>query len=162
MSDGLPSDEQLRRIERGVQRRIRGRRLVAQRIAGTLVAVLLVAGGIALVRPVLTSTGSASSAGGSSGGGSVATVAVTCHGPGGATTVKAAEAGLPATALAACTAAVEPAAASARPHALQGRTPPTPSPSPTQVLCRTSSGALHVYLGGAATCTAHAMVRVRG
>ena len=162
MSDGLPSDEQLRRIERGVQQRIRGRRLVAQRVAGTLVAVLLVAGGIALVRPVLgTSGGSASSAGGSTGEHSSAIVAVTCHGPGGATTVEAAEAGLPATALAACATTPEPAAASARPHALQGRTP-TPSASLAQVLCRTSSGALHVYLGGAATCAQHAMVRVRG
>ena len=32
MSDGLPSDEQLRRIERGVEQRIRGRRLAVQRI----------------------------------------------------------------------------------------------------------------------------------
>jgi len=160
MSDGLPSDEQLRRIEHGVQQRIRGRRLAAQRLAGTLVAVLLVVGGIALVRPVLTSAGSASSAGGSSGGGSIATVAVICHGPGGATTVQAAEAGLPSTAFDAC-AATGRAAASARPHALQGRTP-TPSAASAPVLCRASSGALHVYLGGAATCTEHAMTRVRG
>ena len=159
MSDGLPSDEQLRRIERGVQQRIRGRRLVGQRIAGTLVAVLLVAGGIALVRPVLATSGAASSsAGGSTGGGSSATVVVTCHGPGGATTVRAAEAGLPATALAACAATT---GKGARPNALQGRTP-IPSPSPAQVLCRAPSGDLHVYLGGAATCAAHAMTRVRG
>lgn len=161
MSDGLPSDEQLRRIEHGVQRRIRGRRLAAQRVAGALVAVLLVAGGIALVRPMLTSTGSASSAGGSSGGGSVAAVAVVCHGAGGTTTVKAAQAGLPGSAFAACAAAPEKDAATARPNALQGRTP-TASAVAAHVLCRTSSGDLHVYVGGAATCAAHAMSRVRG
>lgn len=160
MSDGLPSDDQLRRIERGVQRRIRGRRLAAQRVAGTLVAVLLVAGGIALVRPVLTSTGSASSAGGSNGGHSVAAVAVVCHGPEGATTVEAAESGLPASAFEACATTTEHAAATARPNALQGRTP-SPSASPAQVLCRASSGELHVYPGGPPTCAAHGMARVR-
>ena len=161
MSDGLPSDEQLRRIERGVQQRIRGRRLVAQRVAGALVAVLLVAGGIALVRPVLgTATGASSSSGGS-GGNTAASVVVVCHGAGGATTVRVPPSGLPGSAFTACAVTSEATAASARPNALQGRTP-TPSPSPAQVLCRASSGELHVYPGGAATCAAHAMTRVHG
>ena len=161
MSDGLPSDDQLRRIERGVQQRIRGRRLAVQRVAGTLVAVLLVVGGITLVRPVLATSGSASSAGDSTAERSSAAVVVVCHGERGATHVEVPEAGLPAAAFAACSATTGRRAASAQPNALEGRTP-TPSASSAQVLCRTSSGALHVYLGGAATCAEHAMTRVRG
>jgi hypothetical protein len=161
MSDGLPSDEQLRRIERGVEQRIRGRRLAVQRITGTVVALLLVAGGVALVRPQLSSSGSASSADGASGGGSSALVVVICHAPGGARTVRASSTDLPASAIAACSAVPAEGGASARPNALEGRTA-TPTPAPTPVLCRASSGALHVYPGGARSCAAHAMTRVRG
>ncbi|GAA4734557.1 hypothetical protein GCM10025783_00190 [Amnibacterium soli] len=162
MSDGLPSDEQLRRIERGVQQRIRGRRLAAQRVAGALVAVLLVVGGIALVRPVLGTAGGAASSSGGSGGfvSGSAVVAVVCHGATGATVVKASEAGLPASALDACAAAGS-RLSTARPRALQEEAP-SPSASPAAVLCRTAEGGLHVYPGGAATCAAHAMTRVRG
>jgi hypothetical protein len=161
MSDGLPSDEQLRRIERGVQQRIRGRRIAVQRIAGTFVALLLLVGGVALVRPLVSSSGSAASAGGSAGGGSSALVAVVCHGPAGVRIVRASPADLPASAIAACSAVPAKGAASARPNALDGRTA-TSAPARTPVLCRTPSGTLHVYPGGARTCAEHAMTRVRG
>lgn len=158
MSDGLPSEEQLRRIERGVQQRIRGRRIAVQRIAGAFVALLLVVGGVALLRPVLSSFGSATSSGSSSGGGSSGLVVVVCHGPGGARTVRASSADLPASAIVACSGVPTKEAASARPD----RRLATPAPTSTSVLCRAPSGALHVYTGGARTCAAHAMTRVGG
>lgn len=155
MNDDLPTPERLGRIERGVQRRIDRRRQVAQQIAGASVAVLLVVGGVALVRPLLVSSsgGSASSGGGASAAGSSAedTRTVLCHDASGTRTVQA-RGDLPAAALAACAPAVGgPRASSARP----GNLPATPSPSPTSVLCESSKGTLEVYLGDAATCATH-------
>jgi hypothetical protein len=154
MSDGLPTDEQLRRIERGVQRRIDTRRRIAQRVAGTAVAVLLLAGGIALIGP-LTSISTSGAAGGSSGsrGSVAATEPVTCHDGGTTTRVSAARDGLPGSAVRACTQPAQAADASRRPSADQesGARP---------VLCRAPSGALHVYLAGG--CAEHDMTRVEG
>jgi hypothetical protein len=153
MTDDLPTDERLRRIERGVHQRIDRRRRLARRIAGASVAVVLVAGGIALVRPQLaTTSGASSAAGGSAEGTSAGTVTVLCHRGAAVTPVQAERRGLPASALAACTTAQGATAASARPRPLDGR---TPSPAPTPVLCASPSGVLHVYLGSATTCAAH-------
>lgn len=70
MSDGLPTDEQLRRIERGVLDRIDTRRRIARGIAGTTAGVVLLAGGIALLVPLAQSSGSGGST--AAGGGSAA------------------------------------------------------------------------------------------
>jgi hypothetical protein len=83
------------------------------------------------------------------------------------TTVRASPSDLPASAIDACAAATARQASTARPNALEGRTPATPaspsaSPFGGQVLCRASSGELHLWPGGAETCAAHAMTRVRG
>ena len=162
MSDDLPTDERLRRIERGVQRRIDGRRQVAQRIAGASVAVVLVVGGFALVRPLLSITGTASSstaggdAQGTSAGDSTASEAaasgtVRCHDGATTRTVPVGAGDQPAAAIAACIAAARRAATAAQPED-RG---PTPVPSPSAVVCESSTGVLHVSLGDAAACATH-------
>lgn len=163
MSDRLPTDEQLRRIQRGVHRRIGLRRRVAQRVAGGGVAVLLVVGGFALLRPVVgtTASGSGSAARSSSGFTSDAAPldgaqAVRCH-DGAPTTVAVDPSGLPTSALVACSAAQRRAATAAGRDADARATPP-PSPSGA-VLCRASDGALSVWPGGPATCRVHGLRR---
>jgi hypothetical protein len=159
MSDGLPSDEQLRRIERGVQRRIDLRRRLAQRIAGGGVAVLLVVGGFALLRPTMgTSAGAGSTSGrfsGADSGGAAAPAealqAVRCHGAV-ATTVSVDPARLPTSALIACAAAERRQVAAAT----DGGDVATPRPSASgAVLCRAADGALSVWAGS--SCTVHGL-----
>ena len=86
MSDGLPTEEQLRRMEQRVMARIRRRAELPKRIAGgTAAAALLVGGLFLLPRLGLSSGGSAGGGGGgstgqsaASGSGSLALVAY-CH-----------------------------------------------------------------------------------
>ena len=153
MSDGLPSDEQLRRIERGVRRRIERRGRVARQVAGASAAVLVVAGGIALLAPIARTAGSASSAGGS-GDGAQAPGVVVCHDGARTTRAEVPAGALPGGARAACARALRalPEAASGS----DGR--PSPSPSPSAALCETARGVLHVYLDGSA-CGAHGMTQ---
>jgi len=139
---------------------------VAQRIAGASVAVVLVVGGIALVRPVLSFSGGASgsSAQGTSAGDTSAerTTTVICHDASGTTQVPAVRAGLPASALAACSAAIAAAATAApstRPNAVEGR---TPTPTPTPLLCESPAGVLHVYVAGSGSCEAHDLLPYGG
>ena len=163
MSDGLPTDEQLRRIERGVQRRIDRRREMAHRVTGTAAAVVLLGGGFALALPFALghgSAGSASSAGGSAGSAAPAQ-AVLCHASSGVdspTTRVEAAPGAPAEAIAAaCGPAVEfqsgsgrmptatsPAASAAAPGAVSP-TSDRPSAGPPAVVCRAADGVLHVF-----------------
>jgi hypothetical protein len=160
MSDDLPDDERVRRIERGVQRRIDGRRRIAQRIAGASVAVLLVAGGFALLRPVVSlSSGAGGSA--SSAEGTSRVVRVTCHSAAGTERVAAEEDGLPASAIRACTAALGGEVSGTKAGAQGAGGAPSATPS-APLLCRTTSGALHVYLGTAATCVSHDMTPAPG
>lgn len=159
MSDGLPTDDQLRRIERGVQRRIDLRRRAARRaagVAGAALAVALLGGGLVLVRPVLVGTSSGSAA--SSGKGAPASdrVAVVCHGTP-TRSVEVERSGLPAAALHAC-AAAGPGAGGASRAAGAGA---SPAPSPASVLCRAADGRLHVY-PGAAACSGHGMTPFPG
>jgi hypothetical protein len=163
MSDGLPTGEQLRRIERGVRQRIDRRRTIARRVAGASAAVLLVTGGIALVRPSLSmSGGSSASSGQDTGAGGTSaerSQAVICHTPTTTTKARAARDDLPASAFAACSAALATAVPSTRPNALEA---PSPTTAPTAVLCESTSGLLHVYLGDARPCAAHDLRPVEG
>jgi hypothetical protein len=159
MNDELPTGERLGRIERGVQRRIDARRQLARRVAGGAVVLLVVAGGVALIRPLsgtLTSSGASGSSAREPEYGPAASAAgapVRCHGEVDRT-VTADPAGLPASALAAC-ARVERGASTS---ALEGGgATPTPSPSPAAALCRSKDGSLHVYSGPASACAAHGM-----
>jgi hypothetical protein len=71
MNDGLPDEEQLRRIEQGVMTRIRRRAELPKRIAtGVAVAAVFAGGAFLLPRLWLSSAGSGSSSG--AGGGSAA------------------------------------------------------------------------------------------
>ncbi len=81
MSDGLPTDDQLRRIERGVQRRIDLRRTVAHRVVGSAAAVALIGGGFALLVPLGLSSGASggSAAAGGTAASARAAVQVVCH-----------------------------------------------------------------------------------
>ena len=79
MTDGLPTDEQLRRIERGVQRRIDLRRAVARRVAGTTAAVALLGGGFALLVPLAMGSGSSGGSAAAPAAGSAASQPVECH-----------------------------------------------------------------------------------
>ncbi|GAA2752212.1 hypothetical protein [Amnibacterium kyonggiense] len=157
MSDGLPTDEQLRRIERGVRQRIDRRRRTAQRIAQASVAVVLIAGGFALLRPTLGVLGTSS--GGSAASGArpaSALVPVVCHHGASTATVRADPKDLPASALQACAAEEArfgPQVADRGPSPV----PPSPSTSPrAAVLCRTADGDLHVWADGT-TCRSHGM-----
>jgi hypothetical protein len=165
MSDDLPTEEQLRRIERGVQRRIDARRATTQqvvrRVAGGIAAVLLIGGGFALLRPLGVGTATSSSSGGSAARpSSTEIVAVRCHDGRTTTEVRVARTGLPAAAVQACAAAAF--TAGAQPDTASGTSAtPTPTPRPS-ALCRAEDGALHVYVGAAAVCAAHGMTAYRG
>jgi len=148
MSDGLPTDEQLARIERGVRSRIDRRARVARRVAGASAAVLVVAGGVALLLPLRIG---GFTTGTSAGGGSSAarTVAVVCH-DGGVVRARAAEAGLPGTAIAACERALgrpAPAGASAAADGASGA-PSALRTAPVPRVCTTEAGVVHVWLDG--------------
>ena len=157
MSDDLPTEERLGRIERGVQRRIDARRVSAQRVvrgvSGGAVAVLLVVGGFALIRPSISSP---SGAAGASSGRSAASalVPVRCHDGATTTTTRAARAGLPASAIAACTTVRFSANSAPEVQGASGAPRPVPTP-PSSVLCRAEDGALQVYFGGTASCATH-------
>jgi hypothetical protein len=153
MNDELPTDERVRRIERGVARRIGARRVVAQRIAVAAVAVVVVGGGFALIRP-MSSGGSATSAAGSAASAAPSTaLAVECHGDR-TVTARVDPTGLPASALVAC-ARAEHGSAPAEQHAAGGTgASATPAPS---TLCETVHGALHVYPGPPSMCATHGM-----
>ncbi|MGT2426254.1 hypothetical protein [Amnibacterium kyonggiense] len=157
MNDGLPTEEQLRRIERGVQRRIDRRRRTALRAAQAAVAVVLVVGGFALLRPTggAPTTSSAGSGAAAASATGAPLVSVVCHGAR-TTTVRADAAGLPASALAACDAAV----ARFGPLAADGGSGASPAPHPsvpaTAVVCRAADGDLHVFIDGGA-CRSHGM-----
>lgn len=157
MSDGLPTDEQLRRIERGVRQRIDRRRRTAQRIAQASVAVVLIAGGFALLRPAIgTSSGGAagSAASGAQPASAAALVPVVCHGPS-ARTVRVDPKDLPGSALRACEHRPGAQVADGRPEL------PSPGPTGAAVLCRTTDGDLHVWSDGT-TCRSHGMAPVPG
>jgi hypothetical protein len=147
MSDELPTEERMRRIERGVQRRIDAHRASAQRVrqgvTGGLVVVLLLGGGFALLR----SSAPASAA-----------VPVLCHDGAATTTARADRSTLPASALRACASAAY--GTEAAPNSAGGRSAsPTVAP---RVLCRAEDGALHVYPGAPVACSAHRMTAYRG
>lgn len=171
--DGLPSDEQLGRIQRGVMRRIDLRRLLARRIAGGAAAVLLVGGGIGLLatHPIgLSGASSGSAAGGSRAEDAAGSVVVRCaiH-PGdesaGPASVRVPESRLPEAAVAGCSGTTvefqagsggvsDSSAASAAPAAGRGS---TPEPA---VLCIDVDGSYVVLVrhGSArATCVAAGM-----
>ncbi|RIX30627.1 hypothetical protein [Amnibacterium setariae] len=154
-SAGLPSDEQLRRIAGGVRRRIERRGRIARQVAGASAAVLVVAGGIALLAPIARTAGSATSAGGSGGSSAAEQVAVTCHDGTRTAKAEAPVGALPSSAAAACTRVLR-----TLPEAASGQERPTPaaSPSPAAVLCETPRGILHVYLDGSG-CAAHGMTQ---
>jgi hypothetical protein len=152
---GLPSDEQLRRIAGGVRRRIERRGRIARQVAGASAAVLVVAGGIALLAPLARTAGSASSAGGSGGGSAAEAAVVVCHDGGRTTRAKAPTGSLPTGAVAACSRALR----ADRPEAASGSEDgPSPSPSPSPSICETTAGVLHVWLDGSA-CGAHGMTQ---
>ena len=173
MSGGVPDEEQLRRIERGVQHRIGRRRRIVQRAGGTAAvvgALAIVVGGFSLVVPRMAST-----SGGGSGGsaaGSSAGLEVVCHGPGTTVDATADPSRLPASALAACARALgptdlaaSPASSGAAPEAsgdsgVRGQAAGSPSPSALpEVLCRADGGVLHVYADGT-VCSSVGMTRV--
>lgn len=168
MTDELPTEERLRRIEQGVHRRIDARRATArsvrQGLTSGLVVVLLLGGGFALLRSTAGGTAASSGAGSaaSPAASGSASVPVTCHDGAASTTARADRSTLPASALEAC--AVAAFGAEARPNAAGG-TDATSSPSPTalpSVLCRGKGGDLHVYLGAAAVCATHGMTAYSG
>ena len=72
MSDGLPSDEQLQRMERAVMARIRRRAELPKRIATSAAVAALVAGGVFLLPRVGLSGGGGAGSSSSGGGGSTA------------------------------------------------------------------------------------------
>ena len=153
MNDELPTDERLRRIERGVQRRIILRRVIPQRIAVAAVAVVLVAGGFALLRPTASGGSSTSAAGSAASPIPTDAMFVECHGTR-TVTARVDPTGLPASALAAC-ARAERGGVAADQHAA-GTSGASPTPA-TSTLCETVHGALHVYPGLPPMCAAHAM-----
>jgi hypothetical protein len=81
MSDGLPTEEQLRRMEQRVMTRIRRRAQLPKRIATGAAAAALVVGGVFLLPRLGTSSGggSGSSAGYASGGGGSSALLARCH-----------------------------------------------------------------------------------
>ncbi|MBW4042009.1 MAG: hypothetical protein HIU86_07750 [Acidobacteria bacterium] len=167
MSDELPTEDRLRRIERGVQRRIDARRATAQRlvrgITGAAVAVLVIGGGFALLRPMAgTSAGSsgvgaAGSAGGSAASAPATAVPVVCHDGAATTTVRADRSALPVSAFEACAAASFGADAG---PSTAGSASGSPTAMP-RVLCRAEDGVLHVYVGTTAVCATHGLTPYR-
>ncbi|MFD1721926.1 hypothetical protein [Amnibacterium endophyticum] len=166
MSDGLPTDEQLRRIARGVHERIDRRRRVVRGIAGTTAGVLLLAGGVALLPRTI---GALSGAGGGSGGsaarpasqaaeGSASSAAsvvqVRCHERGGGvrTTTAADD---PASIAAACGTVDFQSGAGRMPR--PASTPPADLPSIASaspvVVCRADDGVRDVFPAGDAPRT---------
>jgi hypothetical protein len=84
MSDGLPTEEQLRRMEQRVMTRIRRRAQLPKRIATGAAAAALVVGGVFLLPRLGTSSGggsgsSAGYAGDASGGGGSTALLARCH-----------------------------------------------------------------------------------
>lgn len=159
MSDELPTEERLRRIERGVQRRIDARRATAQQVrrgvAGGALTVLVIVGGFALLRPVASTVTA-----GAAGSAASALVPVRCHAATTTTTAEAARSGLPASALAACAAAATADRAEADPETTSGGSTTSGSfagSAGPSTVCRADDGALHVYIGGATACRAHGM-----
>jgi hypothetical protein len=162
MSEQVPTDEQLARIERGVHRRIDRRRSAVRGITGGAAALAIVAGGFALVVPAISGAGSASSAGS---GGSVqryaaaddGAVRVVCHGTA-RRTVQAAAKGLPGSAEQACAAgALRGPASSSEGAADSGGGAAAGSAS---AVCRADDGVVHVYVGSREDCDEHGMTPV--
>lgn len=171
--DGLPSDDQVRRIERGVMGRIDARRAMRNRVIASVTAVVLVGGGFGLVSSALRGGSLATSGAASGSGSSSASVVVRCAlGAGsdtsGARTVRVPEAGLPQSAVAACTGGsvayqsadgAAPAKDSPTLGALSTDSPsgvPAPAASalPRAVLCTDADGSLVVLsLSGSASAT---------
>lgn len=150
MSGGVPDDETLRRIERGVQDRIGRPRRVAQRVAGAtagVAALTLVVGGVALLST--RGAGAGGSAASGSGAGSSAdrsALVVTCHDRAAVVQAEVDPALLPASALEACGTALTGQAA--RPSGTErGGTEGSPSPAATGVVCRSAAGDVDVYPG---------------
>lgn len=144
MSDGLPTEEQLRRIARGVRGRIDRRRRVVRGLAGTTAGVLLLAGGIALLPRlgVTAMSGGASGSGsGSRAAASSARVEVRCRlGDRVHRTVAPDEPGRIAQACGATAVDFQSAG---------GRMPsPSPSAVPRAVLCRGGDGVVDVLPAG--------------
>ena len=106
--DGLPSDDQVRRIEQGVMGRIDARRALRNRVIGSVTAVVLAGGGFGLIAGVARSGGtSMSSSGGAGSAATASAVVVRCAlGAGsdssGTRSVRVPEDALPQSALAAC------------------------------------------------------------
>jgi hypothetical protein len=162
MSDELPTEERMRRIERGVQRRIDAHRASAQRVrqgvTGGLVVVLLLGGGFALLRSTAGTSTAASGSGSAASAPASAAVPVLCHDGAATTTARADRSTLPASALRACASAAY--GTEAAPNSAGGRSAsPTVAP---RVLCRAEDGALHVYPGAPVACSAHRMTAYRG
>ncbi|WP_375389430.1 hypothetical protein [uncultured Amnibacterium sp.] len=167
MSGGVPDEEQLRRIEQGVRRRIARRRETAQRVGGAAAAVgalAIVVGGFSLVLPRSASLSSGASGGGSAADSS-ALVKVLCHGDRATLAAEADPKGLPESAFEACARALEKTVSdAAAPEAtgVQGQAAGAPSPSALPgVLCRSDDGLLQVYPDGTA-CSSVGMTRVDG
>ena len=159
MSGGVPDDETLRRIERGVQDRIGRPRRVAQRVAGAtagVAALALVVGGVALLSTRGAGAGGSSAASGSGGGSAgdrSSALVVTCHGRDAVVQAKVDPARLPASALEACGTALTGQAARPSGTAADGDSEGSPSPAATGVVCRTPAGDIDVY-PGRTTCPA--------
>lgn len=153
MSGGVPDDEQLRRIERGVLDRIGRPRRVAQRIAGAtagVAALALVVGGVAVLSTRGAGAGGGSAASGSGAGSSAdrsSALVVTCHGRDAVVQAKVDPARLPASALEGCGTALTGQAARPSGTAAGGGTEGSPSPAATGVVCRSTAGDVDVYPG---------------
>jgi cytochrome c553 len=157
MSDGLPTEEQLERMERTVMGRIRRRAQLPKRIASGVAAAALFAGGVFLLPRFAGSAasggGSAGSSagraydesGGASGGGSAPLAA--CHASASAKAPARRvplRAGTPAAALEACLVALE------KGRVPKGDDPRTALKEPISakdlVVCRDSGGLLQVFV----------------
>ena len=108
MSDELPTEDRLRRIEHGVQRRIDARRATVQSVrrgvTGGIVTVLLIGGGFALLRPMAGTSTASSGAGSAASAPASAVVSITCHRGAATAAVRADRSALPGSALRACAA----------------------------------------------------------
>lgn len=175
MSDGLPSDDQVRRIEQGVLGRIDARRALRNRVIGSVTAVVLVGGGLGLVAGVVRSGGAGMSSGSTAASGA-AMVVVRCaleagSDTGAAGSVRVPAATLPRSAIAACTggavdyqsgegavpmpdSAGAGGAPTSSPSSPSAASPSAASAPPTAVLCRDADGSLVVLsLSGSASAT---------
>ena len=163
MSDDLPTEEQLRRIEQGVMTRIRRRAQLPRRIAtGVAVAAVFAGGVLLLPRLGLSSGGSGSSSGsgggtayqtseGSSGAAGSSALLVQCHA---ASAASSPVRSVPLTrntgsaAIDACLLALQKDQGAAAPRASEPATSDLKGPLTAKdlIACRDSAGLLQVFV----------------